>query len=175
MPVYLKEINAISELERCQSILIIPCRFCPAASMAVSTKGTYINFPQHLFKTEAYERLIETIRTDMEAKGILTDVFRSYLPHQFVVCMWTKRRRKKLLKLASKYEGLLVMGCEAAVQTVQAAVQSTSCVVRQGMKTEGIMSIEPRFQLPCHISLELNEITPLKHEPAVFDAIHCMD
>ena len=41
MPVYLKHINDFSELERVESVLIVPCRFCPAASMAVRKNAPY--------------------------------------------------------------------------------------------------------------------------------------
>ena len=91
-------------------------------------------------------------------------MFRSYLPHQFVVCLWTSRRREKLLKRARNYDALMVMGCEAALDTVCDAVKSTDCKVFQAMRSEGMMSILPRFQKPCNISLELNRITPLIHD-----------
>ena len=164
MPVYLKDINEFPELERFQSVLIVPCRFCPAASLAVRRNEPYFEFFRKFLKTASYEQLIETIKSNLEKKRVKTDVFNSNLPHQFVVCMWTSRRRKKLLKRASKYEALVVMGCEAAVQTVHDSVKSSSCKVFQGMRTEGIMSIKPRFHLPCNISLELNSIIPLLHQ-----------
>ncbi len=164
MPVYLKDINEFPELEGLKSVLIIPCRFCPAASMAVRRNEPYFEFFRRLLKTASYEQLIETIKSNLEKKGVKTDVFKSKLLHQFVVCMWTSRRRKKLLERASKYEALLVLGCEAAVQTIYDSVKSTSCKVFQGMRSEGIMSIKPLFHLPGNISLELNSITPLIHQ-----------
>jgi len=164
MPVYLKDINEFPELESFESVLMIPCRFCPAASLAVRKNKPYFELFRRFLKTASYEQLIETIKSKLEKKGVKTDVFKSKLLHQFVVCMWTSRRRKKLLERASKYEALLVMGCEAAVQTIHDSVKSTSCKVFQGMRSEGIMSIKPLFHLPCNISLELNSITPLLHQ-----------
>ena len=164
MPVYLKEINEFPELASFKSVLIIPCRFCPAASMAVRTNRPYFEFLRRFLKTAPYEELIETIKSNLEQKGIKTDVFMSRWIHQFVVCMWTSRRRKKLLKRAHKYEALVVLGCEAAADTIHDAVKSTSCKVFQGMRTEGIMSIKPLFYMPCNISLELNNVTPLVHK-----------
>lgn len=164
MPVYLKDITEFTELESFKSVLIIPCRFCPAASMAVRTNRPYFEFLRKFLRTDSYEKLIETIKSNLTEKGIEADVFRSYWPHQFVVCMWTRRRRKKLLKRAGKYEALLVMGCEAALDTIHDAVKSISCKVFQGMRNEGIMSIQPLFHLPCNISLELNNVTPLVHQ-----------
>ncbi len=164
MPVYLKEIDEYPELESFKSVLIIPCRFCPAASMAVRTNRPYFEVLRKFLKTAPYEELIETIKSNLEEKGVKADVFKSYWPHQFVVCMWTIRRRKKLLKRARQYDALVVLGCEAAVDTIQDAVKQTSCKVFQGMRSEGIMSIQPQFHLPCNISLELNNVTPLVHQ-----------
>ena len=165
MPVYLKQIDEYPELESFKSVLIIPCRFCPAASMAVRTNRPYFEFLRKFLKTAPYEELIETIKSNLEEKGVKADVFKSYWPHQFVVCMWTIRRRKKLLKRASQYDALVALGCEAAVDTIHDAAKQTSCKVFQGMRSEGIMSIQPQFRLPCNISLELNNVTPLVHQP----------
>jgi hypothetical protein len=77
--------------------------------------------------------------------------------------MWTSERRKKLSECAKKYDAVIVMGCEAAVQTVRNALASTTCHVIPGMKSEGIMSIQPRFSFPCNISLELEGVTPYTH------------
>ena len=164
MPVYLKDIDECPELESFKSVLIIPCRFCPAASMAVRTNRPYFEFLRRFFKTVSYEELIETIKSKLEKKGIKTDVFKSRWLHQFVVCMWTSSRRKKLLKRARKFEALVVLGCEAAADTIHDAVKTTSCKVFQGMRTEGIMSIKPLFHIPCNMSLELNNVTPLVHQ-----------
>lgn len=164
MPVYLEDISEFPELEVFKSVLIVPCRFCPAASLAVRRNKPYFEFLRRSLKTAPYEQLIKTIKSNLEQKGVKADVFKSNWLHQFVVCMWTSRRRKKLSERASKYEALVVLGCEAAVQTVHDAVQSTSCKVFQGMRSEGIMTVKPSFHLPCNISLELNDIIPFVHQ-----------
>ncbi len=164
MPYYLKEMEDMSELIKFESVLIIPCRFCPAASMAVSKNEPYIQLFRGLLKTAAYEELIKTMKSDLVKKGVRTDVFKSRLLHQFVLCSWTEKRRDKLSELAEKYDALLVLGCEATVKTIQDALKSTSCKVFQGMKTMGLMSIKPRFQLPCNISLELDSLTPVSFQ-----------
>lgn len=164
MPVYLKDIDEFPELEKFESVLIVPCRFCPAASLAVRRNKPYFEFFRRFLETASYEQLIETIKSNLEKKGVKTDVFKSKLLHQFVVCMWTSRRRKKLSEHARKYEALVVLGCEAAVQTIHDSVKSTSCKVFQGMRSEGIMTIKPSFNLPCNISLELDKIIPLVHQ-----------
>ncbi len=164
MPVYLKDINDFSELEQFESVLIVPCRFCPAASLAVRRNVPYFEFMRKFLKTASYEEYIETMQSTLEKNGVKTDVFRSYLPHQFVVCMWTSRRRKKVMKRASRYDAVVVLGCEAAVQTIHDSIATTSCKVFQGMRSEGIMSIKPLFHFPCNISLELNGVTPMVHQ-----------
>lgn len=163
MPVFLTEVNEFTELEKFRSVLIVPCRFCPAASLAAKRAEPYLDLAKNLLSTDAYEKYIRKVRRRLGRKGVKTDVFRSYWPHQFVVCMWTARRREKLMKRAMKYEAVLVMGCEAALETVHDAVKSGPCAVYQGMRTEGIMSIKPLYAFPGSISLQLNSITPVVH------------
>ena len=164
MPVYLKEVYDLSGLEGFSSILIVPCRFCPAASLALSKEAPYFQFLTKFLKTDSYEKYLETIKADLCKKGIKADIFKSRLPNQFVICMWTSRRRNKLAEYARSYEAVVVMGCETAAQTIFDSIKHTSCKVFKGMRTEGIMSIKPMFHLPLNISLELNNITPLVYE-----------
>ncbi len=161
MPFHFKVSNDISEFAQFKSVLIVPCRFCPAASLSVLNNEPYIEFFRKFLKTDAYEQYIKTLQSQLEESGIRTRIFESKLIHQFVLCMWTSKRRKKLRDFANKYEALIVLGCEAAVQTVRNSVESDSIKIFQGLETEGIMSIQPRFHLPCNISLELESVTPL--------------
>lgn len=164
MPVYLKDVDDYKELEKYNSVLIVPCRFCPAASLAVREDEPYFEFFTKFMKTASYENFIDQTRSSLIEKGVKTDVFRSRLLHQFVVCMWTSRRRRQLMKRAMNYDALLVMSCEAGVRTIYDAVKSTPCKVFMGMRSEGIMSILPRFQRPDNILLDLKSITPLVHQ-----------
>ena len=84
MPFYLDEVDVVAQVRGFGSVLIVPCRFCPAASAAVRDDGAYIEFPRRLLKTRSYERLIEALKSDLEGAGIRTDVFASKLLHQFV-------------------------------------------------------------------------------------------
>lgn len=163
MPEYLKEPDNFEKLTQFEKVLLIPCRFCPAASFAISKNEPYFNFFRCLRQTAAYERSIETMKAELEKKGILADVFKSRLLHQFVVCMWTSRRRTMLRKQAKRYDALVVLGCEAAVQTIIDSLDDVSIPVIQGMRTQGIMSVLPRFQWPGRITLQINSITPLLH------------
>ena len=162
MPFTFKFDDDISNLEQYKSALIVPCRFCPAASSAVKNNKPYFEYIRRFLKTDSYEKYIDSLKSNLEKRGIKTKVFRSRLLHQFVLCMWTIRRRKKLLKHAIDYEAIIVLGCEAANQTVLDAVKTTSCNVVQGLKSEGVMSIRPRFHLPCNLSLELQSISQLQ-------------
>jgi len=164
MPIYLKEKSEFPELERFKSVLIVPCRFCPAASMAVRRDKPYFEFLRRFLKTGSYENLIDTIKSNLAKKGVKSGVFKSRLIHQFVICMWTSRRRKTLLKHARKYEAVVVLGCEAAVQTIHDALETTSCKVFQGMSSEGVMTIKPSLEFPSNISLKLDKIIPLVHQ-----------
>lgn len=161
MPFMFSTNEDLSELSEYKSVLIVPCRFCPAASSAVKNNKPYLEVFRRFLKTGAYEEYVETLRSRLEEQGVRTSVFRSRLIHQFVLCMWTSRRRKRLLKSARNFEALLVLGCEAAVQTVRGAVGSASCAVVPGLESEGVMSIRPRLGLPCNLSLELESVSPL--------------
>ncbi len=166
MPIYLKEKDDFPELARFNSVLLVPCRFCPAASMAVTKKKPYFEFLRRFLKTGSYEQLLNSIKSNLRKKGIKTDIFRSRWPHQFVVCMWTTMRRRKLLRRARNYDAVVVMGCEAAVQTIYDALEPASCKVFQGMRSEGIMAIKPTLGMPANISIELDKIIPLVHPDA---------
>lgn len=161
MPFHFETPKDISELAQFNSVLIIPCRFCPAASFSVSTNEPYIEPFRKFLKTDSYERHIKNLKSKFEENGIRTGIFESKLIHQFVLCMWTEKRRRKLLERAKDYEALLILGCEAAVQTIQNAVKSSSCKVFQGLETKGLMSIQPRINLAGNISLKLESLTPL--------------
>ena len=159
MPVYLNPTDAVEQAAGCRSVLIVPCRFCPAASCAVQSKEPYLEPLRRMLKTASYERFIKELRGRLEKKDLETTVFKSRLLHQFVLCMWTSRRRKKLLKRAREHDAVVVLGCEAAGETVRRVLKSTDCKVIQGMESEGIMSIRPVVRLPAKLSLELESIT----------------
>jgi hypothetical protein len=166
MPFYLKESDALSQVTGLQSVLIVPCRFCPAASLAVRGKKPYIELFRGLLRTQAYESFIKALVGRLQAKGIKTVVFDSRLLHQFVACMWTSKRRRQLAKRAAEFEGVVVLGCDAMVDTVRNSIDSADCRVIQGMEIEGLMNVLPTVGLPFNISLELQGVTSLgKKQP----------
>jgi len=159
MPFYLKESDILPRVDGLQSVLIVPCRFCPAASLAVREKKPYIELFRKFLKTEAYELFIQALKRRLKDEGIKTAVFDSKLPHHFVACMWTSGRRKKLAKRVAEFEGAVVLGCEATVEIVRDSIRSDDCRVIQGMENEGIMSVLPTVSFPFNISLEVQGIT----------------
>jgi hypothetical protein len=161
MPFYLEINDDISELSNFKSILIIPCRFCPAASTAVRLNEPYFDFMQGFLKTPSYEKLLKKMKSNLEKQGIKTDIVGSISPHNFTMCMWTEKQRNRISEKASTYEALVVLGCEAAVKTISESVKSTSCKVFQGMTNKGVMSVKPRVHFPLKLSLEKESVTPI--------------
>jgi hypothetical protein len=166
MPFYLKEIDVVPEVAKFQSALIVLCRFCPVASfasLAVRNQQPYLEFFRRFLKTESWEQYVNNVLSRLEKEGVKTSVFKGNLLN-FIICMWTSGQRKKLLKRASEYEAVVVMGCEGAYEGVSNMIKSTACQVFQGMKSEGILAATPKFHLPFSISLELFGVTQIHQE-----------
>ena len=166
MPFYLKDVDVVPEVAKFNSALIVLCRFCPAASMAVRKQQPYIEFFRSFINTESFEQLIGDMQARLEKEGVKTDVFKGHLlpmPLNFIMCMWTEGQRQKLLKQAAQYEAVVVMGCESVYNTVCKTLASTDCQVFLGMQSEGVIDVVPRFDLPLNISLELNRVTPVRY------------
>jgi hypothetical protein len=161
MPFYLRESDIFPRVAGLHSVLIVPCRFCPAASLAVREKKAYIGVFRRFLRTEAYESFIQAVKRRLNDEGIRTEVFDSKLPHHMVTCMWTSGRRRALGKRAAEFEGVLVLGCDSVAETVRDSVGSTGCRVIQGMEIEGLMNLVPRVSFPFDISLEVQGVIPV--------------
>lgn len=159
MPFYLRESDSSLELAGLQSVLIVPCRFCPAASLAVRENEPYIELFRRFLRTAAYESFIQTLTRRLQDRGIETAVFDSRLLHQFVACMWTARRREELAKRAAQFDGVMVLGCDAMVETISSSLQSVDCRLIQGLEIEGLMNVVPTVRFPFTLSLELKSVT----------------
>jgi hypothetical protein len=166
MPFLLKDRDISSDLSNVDSVLIVPCRFCPAASLAVREKKPYIELFRTFLRTAAYERHIRQRKSQLKHLDIKAEVFDSKLPHQFILCMWTSRRRQELRQHASEYDAVMVLGCDAAVKTAQDCTQSTGCKVIPGMEVDGIMNVIPSFQFPGNISLDVTSVTRVLEHPS---------
>ncbi len=158
MPFYLKERDLSSETAGVRSALIVPCRFCPAASLAVKEQTPYIQL-LHGLKTRSFESYVRHVRSRLESEGKRTGVFGSTLLHHFVMCMWPARRRRALAKAAAGYEAVIVLGCEAAAETARHCVDASHCRVIAGMEVEGIMNVTPTLHRPFDIRLDVNSVT----------------
>jgi len=159
MPILLRDRDISSDIAMVRSILIVPCRFCPAANLAVREGKPYIELFRNFLRTASYESYIRALQSRLESNGIRTEVFDSKLPYQFIVCMWTSGRRDDLAKHAADYDAVIVLGCDAAVETVRHCIKSDNCRVIPGMEVEGIMNVIPMLKFPFNISLEVNSVT----------------
>ena len=165
MPMYLKEVDVVPEVAKFQSALIVLCRFCPAASLAMRNDEPYIEFFRRFLNTESYEQLINSMQSRLEKEGLKTNVFKGSLfpmPLNFITCFWTSGQREKLLKHAQQYEAVVVMGCEVAYESVCDILKSTDCQVFLGMESEGVVEAKPKFRLPLNIPLELSNVLPVR-------------
>ena len=154
MPFKLGDRDISSDIAGIGSVLIVPCRFCPAATLAARESKPYLKPWRHLLRTPSYESYIQALKSRLESEGIRTGVFDSKLPHQFVACMWTSGQRNALAKRATRYDAAIVLGCDAAVTTVRSCLPAGYRVV-PGMEVQGIMSVIPRVHFPFDISLEV--------------------
>ena len=156
MPFLLNDRELVGDLTNVRSVLIVPCRFCPAASLAVRTKSAYLRLSRGL-RTPPYESYIGALKSRLELQGIKTGVFDSKLLHHFVMCMWPSNRRKALAREAKRYDAMIVLGCEAAVETVRSCADGRRVV--PGMAVEGIMNVVPRVRFPAGVYLEVQSVT----------------
>lgn len=161
MPFYLREADVLPQVAGLQSVLIVPCRFCPAASLAVSEGKPYLEPFRRFLQTEAYEELIRSLARRLQEASLRTALFESKLLHQFTACMWSSKRREKLARRASEFDGVVILGCDAMVESVSKVLETTDCRVIPGMKIEGLMNVLPRVSFPLKISLELEGVTPI--------------
>jgi len=164
MPMYLKNMDVVPEVAKFQSALIVLCRFCPAASLAMREGKPYIELFRRFLNTESYEQLINNLQSSLKKEGLKTNVFKGSLfpiPLNFITCFWTSKQREKLLKHAHQYEAIIVMGCEAAYESVCDILKSTDCQIFLGMESEGVFEAIPKFSLPFNISLKLSNVKPV--------------
>ena len=162
MPIYLKAVDVVPEVVKFKSALIVLCRFCPAASLAVRNNKPYLEIFRRLLKTEPYENLIKDMQTRLDEEGLKTGVFKGSLIN-YLICLWTSGGRKKFIKHANQFEAVVVMGCESAYESVQKILKSTNCQVFLGMETEGVLNAIPKINLPLKLSFERFNVTPMSY------------
>ena len=164
MPIHLEDLDVVSEVAGLSSVLIVPCNMCAAATVAVRENKPFIQFFRSFLKSPPFEQHIRALQSRLREKGVNTKVFKSNLPHQWFLCMWTSGRHKKLQKCAKQHEAVIVLGCDSATETVRDAVKSTDCKVIEGMEVTGFMNAKLRFHLPCNVSFEDCKIIPISQQ-----------
>jgi len=161
MPIHFEDLDVASEVAGARSVLIVPCNMCPAATVAVRTNQPFIQLFRSFLRSAPFERHIEALQSRLREKGVSASVFRSDLPHQWFMCMWTSGRRQRLQSQARQHDAVIVLGCESANETVRDAVGTTECKVIKGMEIAGIMNAKLRFDLPGNVSFDDCKIVPL--------------
>jgi len=153
MPLHLESLDLSDTLKSYQSVLLVSCPVCPPISLASDNDSQLIEFFKHGIKTPAYEAHLNELRKSMEAKGIRTGVFTSYIPCP-TTCMWTAGQRNRLRKRAVNYDAALVMGCESAQCTVEETLKGTKCDAILGMRLVGITNAKLKLEFPLNIKLD---------------------
>jgi len=165
MPIHLDDVDTASEIAGSRSALIVPCNMCPAVTVAVKRKKPFIQLFKSFLKSVPFEQYIKTLQSRLEEEGVSTEVFRSRLPHQWFMCMWTSGRRRKLRSLATRHDAVIVLGCDSATETVRDSVRSASCTVVQGMQVAGVTNATLRLDLLGNVSFQDCKVVPLSlHE-----------
>ncbi|MHC4738044.1 MAG: hypothetical protein ACYS9Y_03975 [Planctomycetota bacterium] len=161
MPIHLDDLDITSEVEGLGSSLIVACNMCAGASLAMKENKPFFQLFGSLLKSPPLERHIRKLQSQLRQKGVKTKWFKGGIVQQFFLCLWTSKQRSKLQKCAKKYEAVVVLGCDSAIETVRDSVKGTDCNVIKGMEVAGIMNTKPKFHLPCNISFEENKIIPI--------------
>ena len=161
MPLHFDDLDVISETDGIRSALIVPCNMCPAVTVADREKKPFMQLFKSLLKSGPFDKYLMELQHRLTEKGVNTKIFRSYLYHQWFMCMWTSGRQKRLGKQAKQYEAIIVLGCDSATETVRNAVGSHNCKVIEGMELVGIMNAKLKFQLPCNISFADCKVIPI--------------
>ena len=157
MPFLLEDRDLGEDLSGVRSALIVPCRFCPAASLAVRTRSAYLKLFGGFLRTPSYESSIRALESRLEQQDVQAEVFDAKLPHHFVMCMWPAARRQALGRRAKKHDAMIVLGCDAAVETARSS--ANGCRVIPGMAVEGVMNVVPRARRPFELHLEVQNVT----------------
>jgi len=100
----------------------------------------------------------------LQDEGVSTELFRSDLPHQWFMCMWTSGRRRKLLSRARQHDTVIVMGCDSATETARDSVRSIDCRVVQGMEVAGVMNATLRLDPLGNVSFQGCKTVPLSSQ-----------
>ena len=163
MPIHFEDQDVASEAEGLRSALIVPCNLCPAVTVATRQNRPFMRFFRSLVKSAPFEEYLKAMQSRVGEKGVRSTVFRSNIYHQWFMCMWTARRRKKLEREAKNYDAVIVLGCDSATETVRDLVPPHVKVI-EGMKTTGIMNGRMGFRLPDKLVFDGCRVVPISQQ-----------
>ena len=161
MPIHFKYVDVVSKVEGLSSALIVPCIFCPAVTLSVRENTPFMQFFRSPLKPIPLKQYLDDLQSRLREKGVHTDVFESYLYHQWLLCVWTSRRRKKLQNYAKHYQAVIVLGCNSAMEIVRDLIKSTDCKLIEGTETAGFTNAKLKFRLPGNVSFEDFKTVPI--------------
>jgi len=161
MPIHFEDLDAVSDVKGLNSVLIVPCNMCAAATVADREGKPFLQPFRHFLKSAPFDRHIKRLRSRLKYEGVDSELFRCDIPHQWFLCLCTPGRRRKLAKMAGKHDAAIVLGCESAMKTVRDAAWSTNCRVVPGMETVGILNTRPKLSWTGNLTFESSEIVPL--------------
>jgi len=164
MPIHFNDLDVVSEVAGFSSALIVPCKMCPAVTVAVRERKPFMQLFRSFLKSAPFEKYLKALQYRLRENGVNTTVFKSIPYHQWFMCMWTSGKRKKLQKCAEQYDAVIVLGCESATETVRDVVKSDDCKVIEGMEATGIMNAELRFHLTGNVSFENCKTVPISQQ-----------
>ena len=160
MPLHFEDLDVVSEAKDSKSALIVPCYMCPATTVADKENKPFLRIFRDFLKSTPFENYISTLQDRLREGGVHSKVFKSYLPHQWFLCMWTAARQRKLQKHARRYDTVIVLGCESATRTVRDSIGSTNCKLIEGMETTGIVNTKLSMRFPCDICFKDSKVIP---------------
>ena len=161
MPIHLKELDVVPEVEGLESTLIVACNMCAGASLAMRDERPFLRLFGGLLRSPPLRRHIRRLRSILRERGVKSRVFRGGVIQQFFLCLWTARQRHKLQERAREYDAAIVLGCDSAIATVHDAVEGADCRVIRGMQVAGIMNTKPKFHSRGNLSFESSRIVPI--------------
>jgi len=161
MPIHFHDVDLTADISGLKSALIVPCIMCPAVTVAIRERKPLIRFLRNPFKSAPFERYVKSLQKRLTEQGVINDVFKSRLYQHWFLCMWSVKRRKKLLKRVKDYQAIIVLGCASAAETVREAVESTDCKVIEAMQVGGLTNAKLKFGFPDKVSFEGVKIVPM--------------
>ena len=161
MPIHFHDVDLTADTSGLKSALIVPCIMCPAVTVAIRERKPLIRFFRSPFKSAPFEKYIKSLQKRLTEQGVKNDVFKSRLYQHWFLCMWSIKRRRKLLEHAKNYEAIIVLGCASSTETVREAVKSTDCKVIEAMEVGGLTNAKLKFGFPDKVSFEGVKIVPM--------------